>query len=183
MSKKTSTKKTASPKTGKTAIEQAKKNAKPVIAEIQKRVDDLEAQEATVETAIPSGPGEPIPTQDAPKPGDIGHGTPARKRHIGPGGKRIKAPKPEAPAKTKKVSLLDAAAAFLKMHRSNGHKTKDIVAAAPSLGWVPGAGKTPEASLYAAIIREIDAKGKESRFVKLDKGVFQASKSLIASEA
>ena len=35
-------------------------------------------------------------------------------------------------------------------------------------------GKTPEATLYAAIIREIAAKGKEARFAKHDRGLFVA---------
>jgi hypothetical protein len=37
----------------------------------------------------------------------------------------------------------------------------------------PG-GKTPHATLYSAIIREISLKGKESRFVKKERGKFAA---------
>jgi hypothetical protein len=37
-------------------------------------------------------------------------------------------------------------------------------------------GKTPAATLYAAIIREISAKGKDSRFVKRARGYFAAAK-------
>ena len=33
-------------------------------------------------------------------------------------------------------------------------------------------GRTPEATLYAAIIREIAAKGETSRFIKTDRGLF-----------
>jgi hypothetical protein len=36
-------------------------------------------------------------------------------------------------------------------------------------------GKTPAATLYAAIIREIAAKGKEARFHKTDRGMFELS--------
>jgi hypothetical protein len=36
-------------------------------------------------------------------------------------------------------------------------------------------GKTPAATLYAAIIREIAAKGKETRFHKTDRGMFELS--------
>jgi len=35
-------------------------------------------------------------------------------------------------------------------------------------------GKTPHATLYSAIIREIATKGKEARFVKKDRGMFAA---------
>jgi hypothetical protein len=45
--------------------------------------------------------------------------------------------------------------------------------AAKSLWTTPG-GKTPHATLYSAIIREIAVKGKESRFVKKDRGQFAA---------
>jgi hypothetical protein len=39
--------------------------------------------------------------------------------------------------------------------------------------WKTG-GKTPEATIYAAIIREIWAKGADSRFRKTDRGLFEA---------
>ena len=42
--------------------------------------------------------------------------------------------------------------------------------------WSSPGGKTPEATLYAAIIREIAAKGDKARFKKHDKGVFVAGK-------
>ena len=37
-------------------------------------------------------------------------------------------------------------------------------------------GKTPSATLYAAIIREISKKGKDARFEKVDRGRFQLRK-------
>ena len=39
-----------------------------------------------------------------------------------------------------------------------------------------GGGKTPEATLYAAIVREIAAKGTAARFKKHERGVFVAGK-------
>jgi hypothetical protein len=38
--------------------------------------------------------------------------------------------------------------------------------------WSSPGGKTPHATLYSAIIREISVKGKESRFKKTDRGNF-----------
>jgi hypothetical protein len=38
--------------------------------------------------------------------------------------------------------------------------------------WKSPGGKTPHATLYAAIVREITVKGKESRFKKVDRGQF-----------
>jgi hypothetical protein len=53
----------------------------------------------------------------------------------------------------------------------------DLVAEMEAKGlWKPPEGKTPEATLYAAIIREIAAKGKEARFKKHDRGLFVADK-------
>jgi hypothetical protein len=42
--------------------------------------------------------------------------------------------------------------------------------------WTSPGGKTPEATLYAAIIREIAAKGTAARFKKHERGVFVAGK-------
>jgi hypothetical protein len=38
--------------------------------------------------------------------------------------------------------------------------------------WKSPGGKTPHATLYSAIIREIATKGKEARFVKAGQGKF-----------
>ena len=42
--------------------------------------------------------------------------------------------------------------------------------------WTPGSGKTPEQTLYSAIIREIKDKGGESRFRKDGRGLFTFAK-------
>ena len=42
--------------------------------------------------------------------------------------------------------------------------------------WTSPGGKTPHATLYAAIIREIQTKGNESRFAKADRGQFTLNK-------
>jgi hypothetical protein len=55
-------------------------------------------------------------------------------------------------------------------------RAKDMIAAVEAKGlWKSPGGKTPEATLYAAIIREIAAKGKDARFKKHERGVFVAS--------
>ncbi len=71
-----------------------------------------------------------------------------------------------------KLSGLDAAAKILaKAKEPMG--CKDMVEQAITQGlWSPG-GKTPHATLYAAIIREIAKKGKDARFQKVDRGRFQ----------
>lgn len=61
-----------------------------------------------------------------------------------------KAAKPAAEAKPKRPSALDAAAQVLRK-----------------------AGKTPHATLYAAILRELGTRGGQARFRKTDRGLFE----------
>ena len=42
--------------------------------------------------------------------------------------------------------------------------------------WTSPNGATPQATLYAAIAREIKVKGKDARFVKSDRGRFAIAK-------
>ena len=50
---------------------------------------------------------------------------------------------------------------------------KAMIEAAKSEGlWSPGGSKTPEQTLYSAIIREIRDKGNASRFRKEGRGLF-----------
>ncbi len=74
-----------------------------------------------------------------------------------------------------KLSGLDATAQILaKVKEPMG--CKDIVEQALAKGlWSPG-GKTPHATLYAAIIREISRKGKGARFEKVDRGRFRLAR-------
>lgn len=52
---------------------------------------------------------------------------------------------------------------------------KTIADRAIAAGWQTS-GKTPHATLYAAIIREIAAKGKDARFRKTDRGLFTSNR-------
>jgi hypothetical protein len=45
--------------------------------------------------------------------------------------------------------------------------------------WASPAGKTPEATLYAAITREIGRKGKAARFRKVDRGRFALAEQAV----
>ncbi len=81
------------------------------------------------------------------------------------------APSPKA-VPQKGLGLLSAAAAVLE--RSDAPMSvKAMIEAAKSDGlWTPGSGKTPEQTLYSAIIREIRDKGNASRFRKEGRGLF-----------
>ena len=98
------------------------------------------------------------------------------------GEKTVKTPTTQRPAKEpkptrpKRVSALDAAAQVLAASEVP-MRAKEMIAAMEAKGlWTSPGGKTPEATLYAAIIREIAAKGTAARFKKHERGVFVAGK-------
>ncbi len=88
-------------------------------------------------------------------------------------GQRPRARKPAGEPKPKRVSALDAAAQVLAQARQP-MRAKELVAAMAEQGlWTSPNGKTPEATLYAAILREIANKGDAARFRKVERGQFQ----------
>ncbi|MBK9189960.1 MAG: hypothetical protein IPM33_13540 [Phycisphaerales bacterium] len=92
------------------------------------------------------------------------------------GEKAAKAPKPTKEPKAKRVSALDAAAQVLAASEIPMRAKEMIAAMEAKKLWTSPGGKTPEATLYAAIIREIAAKGTAARFKKHERGVFVAGK-------
>ena len=72
----------------------------------------------------------------------------------------------KAEGKKSKLSLLSAAAAVLA-ESDEPLNCKRMIELAKERGlWTPGAGKTPEQTLYSAIMREIKDKGDAARFRK-----------------
>ena len=72
----------------------------------------------------------------------------------------------------KKLSALDAAAMVLGETRKP-MTCREIVEAMSAKGyWTSPGGKTPEATLYSAILRETSTKGDQARFVKTERGKF-----------
>jgi hypothetical protein len=75
----------------------------------------------------------------------------------------------------KKVSCLDAAARVLA-EAGEPLNAKQMIDAMASKGyWTSPGGKTPHATLYSAILREITTKGNDSRFRKTERGKFAAA--------
>lgn len=87
-------------------------------------------------------------------------------------------PKPEidkTPSDTQ-LSAIDAAAKVLA-ESDEPLNTKQMIKAMAEKGyWTSPGGKTPHATLYSAILREIKSKGKDSRFTKVERGKFTRSK-------
>jgi HB1, ASXL, restriction endonuclease HTH domain len=78
-------------------------------------------------------------------------------------------------AKPKKLSALDAAAKLLG-ETGQPMNCQEMIEAMSKKGlWTSPGGKTPHATLYSAILRELKAKGKDARFKKTERGKFAAA--------
>ncbi len=87
--------------------------------------------------------------------------------------KKTKPKKTGGEPKPKRVSALDAAAKVLAK-AEKPMRAQELIAAMGEQGlWKSPAGKTPHATLYAAVLREIAARGTGSRFRKVDRGLFE----------
>jgi hypothetical protein len=156
MAKKTT--KTATPKAAKTA-KSAKANAPQVKKDGKGRFwlvpKDGGAEQGPYDTkaqALAAKDGQPAAAETKPA-------------------KKAKAAKEP---KAKKVGALDAAAQVLAASSEPMNCKQLIEAMASQKLWTSPGGKTPHATLYSAIIREISVKGKDSRFTKKDRGQFVA---------
>jgi hypothetical protein len=144
---KTAAKKARAPKKATPKVE-AKKPATLVDPRIAEKAKALDAAVAKLAT-----PGLKATRKEAPKPGA----------------------KPE-PKKARKMGALDAAAIVLA-DAGKPMRSKDLIAEMAKRGlWTSPGGKTPEATLYAAILREIGAKGTAARFARAGKGEFASTK-------
>jgi hypothetical protein len=123
---------------------------KEALADAEKNIKAIEASER----GIP-GSAKPASTAEA-KPAKVPKGA-AAKPH----------------KREKKLSGLDAAAKVLAESKVPLNATT-IAEKAIAAGWKTN-GATPHATLYAAMIREIAAKGRESRFKKTERGLFTVS--------
>ena len=89
---------------------------------------------------------------------------------------KAQAIKSKGDAKAKRVSALDAAAQVLKAARKPMRAQELIAMMAEQSLWSSPQGKTPHATLYAAMLREIKAKGGNARFARTDHGMFTSNK-------
>jgi hypothetical protein len=97
--------------------------------------------------------------------------TPARKAgDISSSGKTAAAP--PARLREAKRSALNAAARVLG-ETSQALTCKELIDRMAAQGyWTSPGGKTPHATLYAAILRELKTKGADARFQKTERGKF-----------
>lgn len=83
-----------------------------------------------------------------------------------------KTKRPDKEPKPKKLSALDAAAQVLAAAKEPLNCQQLIEAMTTQGLWTSPGGKTPHATLYSAMLREINVKGKDARFTKTERGRF-----------
>jgi hypothetical protein len=91
--------------------------------------------------------------------------------------KRGRAPKAKAETGPKKLSAIDAAAKVLAEAGEPMDCQTMIKTMAEKGYWTSPGGKTPSATLYSAILRELQTKGNDSRFKKTERGKFGIGKA------
>ena len=156
-------------------------NAAPGAAEraaaaVAQTTDDAVTGDAVAETNLPvaregthhankkskkaAAPQEPTPKAPTPK------------------GRRAKASKADTPLvnedadKPRKLSALDAAAKVLQ-EAGQPMNCQEVIQAMATKGyWSSPAGKTPAATLYSALLREVKTKANQARFQKAARGQF-----------
>jgi hypothetical protein len=86
-------------------------------------------------------------------------------------------PPAKAATKPKRVTALDAAARVLA-EEGKAMSCGDLIATmAAKRYWSSPGGKTPSATLYAAIAHEVKTKGTAARFKKAERGKFEVRKT------
>jgi hypothetical protein len=88
---------------------------------------------------------------------------------------KAKAASANGDAKGKKLSAIDAAAKVLTDTKQAMNAKELVEAMAAKKLWTSPGGKTPHATLYSAILREINTKGNDARFKKTERGKFAAN--------
>jgi hypothetical protein len=91
--------------------------------------------------------------------------------------KRGRAPKAKADTGLKKLSAIDAAAKVLAEAGEPMDCQTMIKTMAEKGYWTSPGGKTPAATLYSAILRELQTKGNDARFKKTERGKFGVGKA------
>ena len=123
-----------------------------------------------VKVTVPRDEAEELPSPRQKKSAQLTSARSMPKPHRKASGKP-----PKSKAKPPRLSALDAAAHVLAAS-DKPMRAKDLIEQmeAKKLWKSPG-GKTPEATLYAAMLREIAGKKSEARFKKVERGLFTAT--------
>ena len=111
--------------------------------------------------------------QENARSGDEHEGSPDGQTATSGGERAISQSAKKPKGETKKLSLIDAAAQVLA-RSDEPMNTKQMVDQVVAEGlWSSPAGKTPQATLYSSILRELKNKDDEARFEKVERGKFR----------
>ena len=181
--------KKSSPKKNAKAAKPTK--PKPAVAKRKIKVVEettegvVEVQTPAAETTDKPGKGEkgkklpsPVAAAEAALAGHIIDGIKtddAPAEDATPATKPNKAKAKKSDAGSKKLSAIDAAAKVLAESKEPLNAKQMINEMAAKGYWTSPGGKTPHATLYSAILREVNAKGKDARFTKTERGKFTAN--------
>ncbi len=159
--------------TKKTTTKKASKKtttAKDAVASIDKNLERIDAAEAKPKRTS-KAPAKKKASTRAATAGRAAKGKAKAATGATKPKAATRAKRPAKDAKPRKVSLMDAAVMILGKAKEP-MSAQAIVDAVAEQGLWKGEGKTPHATLYAAMIREIAKKGKASRFTKVERGRF-----------
>jgi hypothetical protein len=143
----------------------------------------VEAPQTETTVAEPPQAGEampePTPTEAAPEATTPVEPAPTETPTTDPGEQAAKPKRargrkaqPDADGQSAKLSAIDAAAKVLAETGQAMNCQELIGAMAAKDYWTSPGGKTPAATLYSAILRELQTKGNDARFVKAARGKF-----------
>lgn len=169
MSKTKTAKNTAAPK----ATKSAKAKAAPIKKSPPKKAQKNSPPIETTPVADPCAAGH---QWDTDGDGEFCTVCKADRKVIEKPAKKPKKAKATTEPKEKKLSAIDAAAKLLAETKEPMNCKQMIEAIAAKGYWTSPGGKTPHATLYSAIIREISVKGNDARFTKTERGQFAAAK-------
>ncbi|QDU76913.1 hypothetical protein Pan97_39700 [Bremerella volcania] len=131
---------------------------------------------ATKKTTAKKTPAKKAAAPKATRSAKSTKAAPAKKAQPAkPAAKKTKPAASKGEAKAKKLSAIDAAAKVLATAKEPMNCKELIEAMATKKLWTSPGGKTPHATLYSAILREIKTKGKDARFKKTERGQFAAN--------
>jgi hypothetical protein len=86
--------------------------------------------------------------------------------------------RPNQPVEHKPLSAVEAAAKVLA-ESGQAMSCKELIAAMAAKGyWSSPRGRTPAATLYSALLRELQTKGEQARFIKTQRGKFSLRRAL-----
>jgi hypothetical protein len=130
------------------------------------------ADDAASAAGGPEATGRKLRWNSLKAPAGVAHRTKKPKAKKAAAPKAATSKTSENKTKAGKLSALDAAAKVLQ-EAGQPMNCQDMIKAMADKGyWTSPAGKTPAATLYSALAREIKTKGKQARFQKTARGQF-----------